>query len=246
MRAWPATLVGFCVLVAGARPTSAHEAASHADHPPEPAGFGPMAFSYTGFPIGLGVSRFVEIDELNTSLRRAGYRELDPIMPTLSAALTVGYAFGLVIEPTYRFIIADAGESTLTVHQLLLDVGWMIAAQGDLTLIPMLGFGYGNASLDVSLPEDPASPDRAFDEVLLAPAGEVLMSSSSFLLHAGFASTIWGSGHGDFVGLRTGFVWAPVSSGWKRGGEAIAGGPVTPMSAAYIAVTLGVHSPRWR
>ena len=80
----------------------------------------------------------------------------------------------------------------------------------------------------------------------LGMLGEALMSSSGFLLHAGFAATIWGSGHGDFVGLRTGFIWAPVSAGWKRRGHALAGGPDAPMSAAHIAVTLGVHSLRVR
>jgi len=214
-----------------------------ADRPPEPVGYGPLAFTYTAVPIGLGVSRFVEIDDLNTHLASVGYGRFDQIMPTLSVAVTAAYGPGFVVEPTYRFTIADTTESMLAVHQVLLDVGWVVFRHADVVAFPLLGFGYGNASLELSLPE---TSNRLFQEVLTAPTGEAIMSSSSFLLHVGFASTLWGSGHGDFIGMRTGFIWAPVSSGWKRRGEAVELGPDPPSSAAYLALTLGVHSPRWR
>jgi hypothetical protein len=59
------------------------------------------------------------------------------------------------------------------------------------------------------------------------------------VLHSGVAVNLWGSGHGDFLGLRTGFIWAPPDTGWKRRNVTVYGGPPAPLSQVYLAVALG-------
>jgi hypothetical protein len=236
MRATPA-LASLALLLA----TS--EAAGHEPRGQERSadGFGPLSFAYTALPIALGATRFVEIDDVNETLREAGFGEVSTITPTVGASLVVAYPVGLVLEPMYRFTIASTSEVSLSSHQLFLNGGWLIHARGDVVAFPLVGVGYGNSSLELTLPE---VPEQRFGELLAEPSGEALLSSSSLLLQVGLSASLWGSGAGDFVGLRSGLMWAPISSGWKRRGHAVDGGPAPPMSGAYLSLLLGFHSVR--
>jgi hypothetical protein len=108
---------------------------------------------------------------------------------------------------------------------------------------PFLGVGLGVTQLSISMPSEPTQ----FDDALRAPAenraGFLTLESYSSVLHAGVATAIWGSGHGDFIGLRGGFVAAPGDRGWKDIGNAVTGGPRPPLTGAYLVATLGWHTP---
>ena len=214
--------------------------------PPDPArtgvGFSPLSFVYTAVQAGIGVSRHAEMEETNKLLRARDLDELPDLLSTVSLALTAAYPMGLVVEPMYRFNIVGTEQTTLTMHQLLLDVGWLIYGEGDVVAYPFIGVGYGNSSLDISA--DP--PQQRFSDLLGAPEGEALLSNSSLVLQAGLAASLWGSGHGDFLGLRFGAFWAPISSGWKRRGKEVLDGPDPPMSGFYLTASIGYHDPRWR
>jgi hypothetical protein len=83
----------------------------------------------------------------------------------------------------------------------------------------------------------------SFDAILDEPTGDALISSTTFIAHAGFAANLWGSGHGDFIGVRAGLLLAPVSSGWKRRGYNVYAGPPPPLSGGYMALAFGFRTP---
>jgi hypothetical protein len=242
----PALATAQATATATAGPAGAGAGAEGPPTAPDPArtgiGFSPLSFVYTAIQAGIGVSRHAEMEQTNELLRARGLDELPDLLTTVSLALTAAYPMGLVVEPLYRFNIVGTDQTTLTMHQLLLDVGWLIYAKDDVVAYPFIGMGYGNSSMDISA----EPPQQSFYDLLGAPEGEALLSNSSLVLQAGLAASLWGSGHGDFLGLRFGAFWAPISSGWKRRGKEVFGGPDPPMSGFYLTGTLGYHDPRWR
>lgn len=201
---------------------------------------GAWSIDHAFVPVTLGVTRPTAISPLNAALEAAAYEPLPLFLPTVGVAITAVYRNGLVIEPGYRFTIASVEESILTVHHLLLSFGYMAHARGEIALYPLLGAGLGNATLEIG---DPELAPQPFDEAIGAPVGDALLSSTTFVLHAGLASNLWGSGHGDFIGVRTGLVIAPYQSLWKRRGVDVEGGPAAPISGAYLAVAAGFGAP---
>lgn len=207
-------------------------------------GFSPLSFVYTAIPVGIGVARHTRIEGTNELLRSLQLDELPELLTTVSVALTAAYPMGLVVEPMYRFSIAGTDETTLTMHQAFVNLGWLIHAHGDQVVYPYLGVGYGNTSFGVTSPGVPQT--QPFYDVLRNPEGEVLLVNHSLMLQVGLASALWGSGNGDFIGLRFGAFVAPLSSGWKRRGFEVTGGPSPPMNGFYLMGNFGLHDPRWR
>jgi hypothetical protein len=222
---------------APARAEPAEPAPAEAPKSVTPRGF---STTYTGVPVSIGVMSIVEIPELNEALADQGIKTLPRLTTTLNAGITRVFANRLIIEPQYRFTIVNAEETTVTCHHILLNAGFLVASRGEVMAYPVVGAGFGITTLEFAELE---VEGPTFDEVLAKPEGDALLASSLFVLHAGFAANIWGSGHGDFVGLRTGFVFAPVTGGWKRRGYNVYGGPPPPISGAYLALAFGFRAP---
>lgn len=202
-----------------------------------PSGFSTM---YTGVPLSIGVMSILEIPELNEALAAQGLARFERLTVTLNAGLTQAFANGLVIEPQYRFTITNTEETTVIFHHALLNAGYVIVSRGDVLAYPVVGAGFGVSTLEFATVElEPSS----FDEVLAEPKGDALLSSAMLILHAGFAANLWGSGHGDFLGLRTGLIFAPMTAAWKRRGYSVHGGPPPPVSGAYFAIAFGFRTP---
>jgi hypothetical protein len=144
-----------------------------------------------------------------------------------------------VVEPQYRFTISSSDDATLMVHHFLLNAGFLVYAHREIFLFPVIGFGLGNATLELAPPLE----TQRFEDALAEPGGDLLLSASAVVLHGGLAANLWGSGNGDFIGIRTGVVHSPGTRAWKRRGAAIVGGPEPPMGGAYLAFALGFRAP---
>jgi hypothetical protein len=229
----------------GGAPVS-RPAPSHPTVAPDPArtgiGFSPLSFVYTALPVSIGAAAYANMEDTNETLRSLELDELPTVLSTVSLALVAAYPVGLVVEPMYRFSIAGTDEATMTMHQVFLNFGWLIHAHGDQVVYPYLGVGYGNTSFEVTY----EVTKQSFDETLRSPDGEALLSNSSLMLQVGLSSALWGSGNGDFIGLRVGAFVAPLSSGWKRRGFEVTEGPAPPTTGFYLMGSFGVHDPRWR
>ena len=216
-------------------------APARAEPPPKNEGtWGGFDTAYVAVPVSVGVISIFEIPELNQALTAQGLDTLPRLTVTLNAAITRAYANGVVVEPHYRFTILNNEEATVTCHHLLLNAGYLIASRGDVTAYPMIGAGFGISTLEVAQLNVEGA---RFDEVLAKPEGDALLASSVFMLHAGFAANLWGSGHGDFIGLRTGILFAPTASSWKRRGYTVYGGPPPPIAGGYLALAFGFGAP---
>lgn len=211
--------------------------ASAAGEPPPPSPWEP---TYASVPIAFGVSSFAETSELNADLRREGYSELAKIVPSVSVAFFSSFESGLVVAPQYRFTVVAAGEITLTTHQFVLNAGYEIFRTKHQLLVPLLGAGFGLANLEVATTE---LSTTSFGQTLREPRHDATLHSATFLLHGGVMAHLWGSGHGDFIGVSTGATLAPVESDWKRRGEDVVDGPTPPMSGGYLAVVVGFAFP---
>jgi len=199
----------------------------------------PWAITYTAVPITVGATHIFGVEGVNDELYATGYSRVGKIMPNLSIAVTGAFSTRLVVEPQYRFSIVSSKDVTLTVHHFLINSGYLVYARDETFLYPFLGFGLGNAQLELAR----HLGGQSFDEALASPSNDALLESSAIVLHGGVAANLWGSGHGDFIGLRTGIVHAPGDRAWKRRGADIYDGPKPPMGGAYFALAVGFRGP---
>lgn len=204
---------------------------------------------YLALPFHLGVTSYLAQAELNDRLRGADIAELPTVQTMMGTSVVVGFESGLMIAPQYRFSVAHNGhefgeaEASMAVHGAMLDIGFTLVERDELVFYPLAGIGVGVTSLSVSMPSGP----RSFDEVVRAPLQEeatsTTLEATSMLVHLGVGSALWGSGHGDFVGVRTGFTLAPLGSGWKQVAGSAVDGPAPPVTGGYLHLMFGWHTP---
>lgn len=209
----------------------------------ETAARSPFSLREISVPFTVGVTHPFEIEALNDELRAADSATFSPLLSNISGSLTARLESDLILEPQYRVTIASTDEASLVSQQGLINIGYLLLERGDVRLHPVLGLGFAAMSLDFG--SDDLEPER-FGDVLKNPRGDALLTSWAFVAHGGIAADIWSSGHGDFLGLRTGVLVAPGTAGWKRRGVSVLGGPSPPVSAAYFAVAFGFRIPSER
>lgn len=200
----------------------------------------PWSPSMVSVPIAFGLSSFWGMEDLNAELRREDYDELGRIIPTVSPALFVSLKNGLVFAPQYRFAIAAGSETTLTLHQFSINLGYEVLRWERQLIVPFLGAGVGLANLDVATPSLAAT---TFRQVLHDPQHDATLNSVTFVMQGGVMIHLWGSGHGDFVGVTSAVTVAPFDAGWKQRGASAVGGPNPPVSGAHAAVAVGFKLP---
>jgi hypothetical protein len=184
----------------------------------------PFSLKYLMVPAVIGIARPMEMKVLNQALSAAEIPELPLHLPSVSLSIMAVLENGMILEPMYRMSIGASAQAVFINHHMLLNVGYTFIRRGEVMVYPWVGVGLGNAGLELTYAE---------------PVGDAYLSSSAVVLHSGIGVNLWGSGRGDFLGLRTGVIWSPPDSGWKRRSVSVFGGPPAPLSQAYLAVALG-------
>jgi hypothetical protein len=119
----------------------------------------------------------------------------------------------------------------------LFNVGYMAPLTGRLRAYPLLGFGGGGTGLRIGA--GPTSePFRAF---LLNPDRQTHLSRVSLLATVGggieFRSSR--SSRGVLVGVRAGYMFAPVSSSWRLDGNVVGAAPDASLAGPFVRVLVG-------
>jgi hypothetical protein len=232
LHALRALLIGLALAIGACVPSECAAEEAEARSP-----WSPVSVSV---PIAFGLSSFWGMEDLNAELRREDYEELGRIIPTVSPAIFVSLENGLVLAPQYRFAIVAGSETTLSMHQFCGNLGYEILRWERQLIVPFVGAGVGLANLDVATP---ALSSTTFRQVLHDPQHDATLNSVTFLMQAGVMIHLWGSGHGDFVGVTSAVTVAPFESGWKQRGASATGGPSPPMSGAHAAAAVGFTFP---
>ena len=207
----------------------------------------PFRQSTVGFGVAMGVSHLFEVPGINRRLGAAGYSEL----PAYGAHVAFSIPFTIdrfVFLTQIRFLRFGApGEtSQLDTYLGTFSFGYSITPPEVLALYPFAGLGVGAAELSLGTP-GPAG--TSFDQALRQAHGALDLSTLGFVGTVGVAAdwllvrTLDHPTRGLFIGLRTGFSAAFVSSEWSFGpeeGDAV-DGPAAPLSGLYGEGALGLR-----
>jgi hypothetical protein len=188
------------------------------------------------------------LEEVNRSLRQAGYSPLD------QRALLVGGGFGATfahvrlafdgeLEPWERVAPSSAeparfGEARAGV------MGGPELRAGNLYVAPLVGFSIGTATLSFAAGKAP------FFAKPLGPTGSSLSRDLilvDFALAADYVLGRWvwserverRNTHGPVVGLRFGYRWQAWTTDWYRGVRRFDGGPKLDLGGVFARVVLG-------
>lgn len=227
--------VAIPLLPGGAAPLSAQEL---------PGGRGAFQVGFQGS----------DLSGLNARLTQAGYPSFDDGFLTLG-----GFGWGRV----GRVLIGGEGHGMLPREETTADgtyrtrltggygffnLGYLAHSGRRLDLYPIAGVGGGGMVLDVVERSSPT-----FDDVLDDPARSSRLTSGTLLLSAALGGDLRlghprrshrdrgdGDGGGLFVGIRTGWVWAPGDTEWELDElNDVAGGPTAGLEGFFIRISLG-------
>ncbi|MHB8094912.1 MAG: hypothetical protein ACYDH0_08210 [Candidatus Aminicenantales bacterium] len=210
------------------------------------AGFGSAVESDGGAGyIMLGASS-IDIAGLNTSLMAGGYSAHPRRFFSLGGG---GHAvIGRLIlggegqalagrnagNPTYR--------TTLSGGFGFFNLGYIVYSGEDFRIYPVAGIGAGEIDLEIA-----ERGTASFDEVLENPGRGSKLSTSGFLLNLAIGAEkivrLGGGRRGGLIlGIRAGYVFAPVRGGWELEKLEIPGGPGISLQGPYVRVLIGAGS----
>ena len=191
---------------------------------------------------------FLDIGRLSTALERSGYSGLSGDFFTLGGGGHVvigrlvlggeGHGFSGKSSANGRYKIALSGGCGF------FNLGYVLYSGKGLQVYPLCGLGAGSITLNIT--------DRrtaSFEDVLNDPGRSARLSTSGFLLNLGlqaekfigFGSRSRGEG-GLVIGVRAGYMFAPVKGGWELEKIEIDGGPGTAFAGPYIRLIIGAGS----
>ena len=188
----------------------------------------------------------LDIDALNTQLESTGHSTLSDNFisfggggHSLKGRLIIGgEGHGLSAQDT------ESGDYTIAIGAGygFFNIGYSLYSTGTLNLYPILGIGGGG--LSVRIMEKGTSP--SFNQVLNNPKRGVDLSTGGWLLNLAlgtdyiFAMEKDKRGQGGFaLGLRIGYVFAPIKGDWAMDGMDISGGPDLGITGPYIRLMIG-------
>jgi hypothetical protein len=196
----------------------------------------------------------LELDDLNTALAAHGYPEFDESMLSLGGGGHVsfgrlvlgGQGHGYLSESRDAYLTTGTYRTTLTAGIGFFDIGYQLLQGGRTRLACLVGLGGGGVHLKMV---DLSGP--TFEDVLTDPGRSAELSTSGFLLDLGFSVDLL-TRHinhrdtygGPLVGLRAGYILAPVKGDWRLGDREIAGGPRIGVEGAYVRALLGFGGGR--
>jgi hypothetical protein len=184
----------------------------------------------------------VETAELDDELTAAGYPTFGRQMITVGGGGYGVHGSGILIGGEgHGVFTGDAAHEGRSVSLSggfgLFNVGYMAPLTGRVRAYPLLGFGGGGTNLRIgSAPTD--EPFRAF---LDDPNRQTSLTRASLLVSVGggleFRSSR--SAGGVLVGVRAGYMFAPVSSAWRLDGNVVGSAPDASLAGPFVRVIVG-------
>jgi hypothetical protein len=195
------------------------------------------------FMIGGGT---LDIDAINTRMQTAGLSTLSDNFLSLGGG---GYAIHgrLILGGEGHSLLGEevSNESFTTsigAGYGFFNIGYSLHSSGSLIVYPM--FGIGGGAMSISMMEKGTSP--SFDQILNDPKRSVVLSTGGWLINLALGTDYMfimeenEEGKGGFIlGLRIGYVLAPIKGDWSMDGIDISGGPDIGITGPYIRLMIG-------
>jgi hypothetical protein len=190
----------------------------------------------------------LDLDPLNDALVASGYPRFSEDFLSLGGG-GYGVIGHFVIGGQGHAYLGEGRDATLGAQNYrsdlvagmgFLDLGWVLWSGGRGRLTPLVGLGGGGLSVEI---EELAAP--TFGQVLAQPGHRSDLSTGGFLLDLGADFDVllgrhFEEHHGGFLlGVRAGWILAPIHGGWQLEGRDIAGGPDIGMTGPYVRILLG-------
>ena len=189
----------------------------------------------------------LDLDGLNAALRRGGYSRFHGSFLTAGIG---GHAFigSLILGVEGQMLMERRGANVGSKTALsggcgFFDIGYVAYSESGFMIYPLLGIGAGAINMKI-MGREAAS----FEEILVDTGRSVRLQTSGFLMHFALGADQWlgsvrrNGRRGFFIGIRAGYAFAPVKSGWELGGTEIEGGPKVGWTGPYVRVSIGVGS----
>jgi len=191
----------------------------------------------------------LDLDNLNAKLQSTGYPSFSDNLFSLGGGghsiinrfIIGGEGHGLMTSDK-DFTLANRNyKNKLDAGYGFFNLGYQIIANGGFSLYPLIGIGGGHLKLKIT---ERASP--SFDDVLANPNRSAELSTGGLLLHAslGFDHLVGmrrdGGRQGGFMlGLRAGYIFAPLKDDWRLNASEIAGGPELSVTGSFVRLMIG-------
>lgn len=198
------------------------------------------------FFVGSGT---LDIDKLNSRLAGKGYPKFSDSFLTVGGGghgivnrfIIGGEGMAFVTEDRETIISGKTYKNSLTGGCGFFDIGYSAYSHRGLSIYPILGIGGGGFSLNIT---DRSAPN--FDDILSAPARSSHLSSASFLLSISVGADYLLNFEqrpdrtgGLILGLRVGYIFAPVTGNWSIDNIEVFGGPKTGMNGLFFHFMIG-------
>lgn len=187
----------------------------------------------------------LDLDGLNAALGRGGYSRFPGSFLTagIGGHASIGrLILGVEGQKLMERRGGTAGSKTaLSGSCGFFDIGYVAYSGSGFVIYPLFGVGAGSINMKITGREA-----ASFEEILVDTGRSVRLQTSGFLMHLALGADQWlGSARrtgrrGFFIGIRAGYAFAPVKSGWELGGTEIEGGPKVGWTGPYIRVSIGV------
>lgn len=196
----------------------------------------------------------LDLGDLNAALVSLGYPKFDESFLSLGGAghFTVGR---LVIGGQGHAYLSESRDAALPAGNYrtelsggvgFFDLGYQFVRCSRAHAAILVGLGGGQLSLKMN---DLGGP--AFEDVLTDPGRGSELTTASFLIDLGVSLDMLagcvnrrGACGGPLLGVRAGYILAPVKGDWQLDDRDIAGGPRFGMEGAYVRAMLGFGGGR--
>jgi hypothetical protein len=190
----------------------------------------------------------LDLDDLNSTLRSAGYPELSSTFLTLGGG---GYG------GRGRWSFGGEGHGLVGRNRTTEDGAYQVSANGgyglfrvaytaitrrNLDIYPSFGLGGGGMQLDIRGRSSPT-----FADVLADPGRSARLSTGGLIVDAGVSVDYrirvpqsGGEPAGPLVGFSVGWLGSPAVGGWDLDGmSTVAGGPTLRIQGFYARLSIG-------
>ena len=183
--------------------------------------------------------------ELNDRFAASGYPDADDRLLALGGGglvsrgrLLIGGEGHGVIGPRRGAMDDDLSVRVGGGYGMFL-LGYAVHREGGLDLFPLVGIGGGGLAVSI---DERSAP--TFDEILDNPRRGAQLASGQLLLNAGLGLDYTFRGEsrrrgGPMVGIRGGYMFAPMTAEWVTGDGTLTGGPDAGFKGPYLRVVIG-------
>ena len=196
----------------------------------------------------------LDLSDLNASLAAHGYPRFDESFLSLGGAghfsagrlIIGGQGHGYLSETHDATLPAGTYRTELSGGVGFFDLGYQFVQGGRTRAALLAGLGGGELKLKMV---DLSGP--SFEDVLTNPGRSAELSTAGFLIDLGVSVDVvaghvqgHGARGGPLLGVRAGYIFAPVKGDWQLADRDIAGGPRMGMEGAYVRALLGFGGGR--